>query len=179
MDPLTHTCSGILLGQALRPCEAVHRRTLIVLAIAAFAPDLDAASYLWGADVYGRLHHLYTHTVVGVVLLAAVLAGVERAWLRGMSFGWLFMLSLAGCSLHVLGDVVAVWPLRILWPWSDRDFVLHWTGDFDLVVLTVVGLATGLTAVDTLRGRERWIIGTAVLVVVAYFVWMPGAAGLR
>jgi hypothetical protein len=75
--------------------------------------------------------------------------------------------------------VVAVWPLRILWPWSDRDFVLRWTGDFDLVVLTVVGLATGLTAVDTLRGRERWIVGGAVLVVVAYFVWMPGAAGLQ
>ncbi len=52
-----------------------------------------------------------------------------------------------------------------------------WTGDFDLVVLAVVGLATGLSAVDALRNHARWI-GVGALFLV-YFLWMPGVAGLR
>lgn len=147
--------------------------------MAAFAPDLDAISYLWGPEVYGRIHHAYTHTLLGVAMLALALAGIERIWIQGISFARLLALNFVGVMVHLLGDLVAVWPLRLLWPWSDRDFVLRWTGDFDLVVLIVVGLATGFAAVDKLRGRERWIVGAAALALVAYFLWMPGAAGLQ
>ena len=38
MDPITHTCSGILLGQRLRPLTAVRKTTLVVAGLAAFAP---------------------------------------------------------------------------------------------------------------------------------------------
>ena len=46
MDPITHTCSGILLGQGLRPLTAVRKTTLLVAGLAAFAPDVDSVSYL-------------------------------------------------------------------------------------------------------------------------------------
>jgi membrane-bound metal-dependent hydrolase YbcI (DUF457 family) len=157
----------------------VRKQTLFVLGVAAFAPDVDAISYLWGPEVYGRVHHAYTHTLLGAALLAHALAGVERMWIRGISFPRLLALNLMGFTVHLLGDLIAVWPIQLLWPWSDRDFVLRWTGDFDLVVLSVVGMATGLAAVDQLRGRERWIVGFAALLLVAYFVWIPGVAGLQ
>ncbi len=54
MDPITHICSGVLAGQTLRPATTLHRPTLLVLAFAAFAPDVDAVSYLWGAEVFYR-----------------------------------------------------------------------------------------------------------------------------
>lgn len=179
MDPLTHTCSGILIGQALRPLPAARRPTLLVLGLAAFAPDLDAISSLWGPEVYSCLHHAYTHTLLGVVVLAAVLAGIERIWIREFRFARLLTLNVAGTAVHLVGDLVAIWPLRILWPWSDRDFVLRWTGDFDLVVLIVVGLATGLAATDGLQDRAPWILAGVVLILAGYFLWFPGAAGLQ
>lgn len=179
MDPLTHACSGILIGQALRPPLQVRRQTLFVLGLAAFAPDFDALSYLWGPEVYGRIHHTYTHTLLGVAILALALAGIERIWIQGMSSSRLLALNLVGVAAHLLGDLIAVWPLRILWPWSERDFVLRWTGDFDLVVLTVVGLATGLSATDGLQDRAPWILVGVVLILVAYFLWFPGMAGLQ
>jgi membrane-bound metal-dependent hydrolase YbcI (DUF457 family) len=179
MDPLTHVCSGLLLGQAIRPASALRLSTLLILGAAAFAPDLDAISYLWGADVYGRVHHFYTHTLPGLAVTAAVLAGVETLWVPGISFARLFLLNAAGVTLHLLGDLVAVWPLRILWPWSERDFVLRWTGDFDLAVLVVVGLATGLAATDNLRAHARWIALAVAAILAAYFLFFDGAAGLH
>jgi membrane-bound metal-dependent hydrolase YbcI (DUF457 family) len=179
MDALTHTCSGILIGQALRPIPAVRRQTLVVLGLAAFAPDIDVISYLWGAEVYSHYHHAHTHTIVGVAVLAVVLAGIEWKWVRDISFLRLFGLNLLGCSLHLLGDLIALWPLPLLWPWSDHGFALRWTGDFDLAVMIVVGIATGLAATDKLQDRASWILAGVVFILAVYFWWFPGMAGLR
>ena len=151
---------------------------LFVLALAAFAPDLDSVSYLWGPDTFYRVHHAYTHTMVGIAAVALLLAGLECYWVKVISFPELVALNLLGCTVHVLGDVIAVWPLPLLWPWSTQDFALRWTGDFDLVVMLVVGLGTGLAATDRLQHFSRWIFGAVSLLLFGYFWWMPGWAGL-
>ncbi len=48
MDPVTHICSRVLIGQALRPAAPRRRHTLLVMGVVAVAPDLGAVSYLWG-----------------------------------------------------------------------------------------------------------------------------------
>lgn len=174
MDPITHTCSGILLGQGLRPKPAVRRTTLLVAGLAGFAPDFDSVSYLWGADAFYRFHHTYTHTLVGIVALAIVLAVVESHWLRDFSFVRLLGLNLAGCTIHLCGDVIALWPLRLLWPFSEHNFTLQWTRDFDYVVLGVVVVAAGLSETDGFQHRAPWIIGGAFLLLAAYFIFIPG-----
>jgi membrane-bound metal-dependent hydrolase YbcI (DUF457 family) len=179
MDPLTHVCSGVLIGQALQPNPSARRQTLIVLGLAASAPDLDAISYLWGPQAYAHLHHSYTHTLLGLAVLALLLAGIEKGVWRRVSFTRLFALSSIGLAVHLAGDAVAVWPLRMLWPWAGQDFVLRWTGDFDLAVLAAVGLATGLAATDVMRESAPWILGAVVLILVGYFLWVPGIAGLQ
>jgi membrane-bound metal-dependent hydrolase YbcI (DUF457 family) len=187
MDALTHTCSGILIGQALRPIPAVRKQTLVVLGLAAFAPDVDVISYLWGAEVYSHFHHAHSsgpgrgpgRAIFGAAVLAVVLAGIEWKWVTDISFLRLFGLNLLGCSLHLLGDLIALWPLPLLWPWSDHGFALRWTGDFDLVVMIVVGIATGLAATDKLQDRGPWVLAGVVLILAVYFWWFPGAAGLR
>ena len=134
MDPITHTCSGILIGQALQPSAQLRRPLLFVLGLAAFAPDIDSVSYLWGPDAFYRLHHTYTHTLLGITVLALLLAAAERYWIKAISFGRLLALNLVGSAVHLLGDLIAVWPLPLLWPWSTQGFTLRWTGDFDLVI---------------------------------------------
>jgi membrane-bound metal-dependent hydrolase YbcI (DUF457 family) len=177
MDPITHTCSGILIGQGLRPQPSVRRNTLMVAGLAAFAPDFDSVSYLWGADAFYRLHHTYTHTLVGIVVLAFLLAGLESRWLKELSFARLFKINLASCTIHLCGDLIALWPLHILWPFSEHDFVLKWTHDFDYVVLGVVVVAMGLAEVDNFRHRAPWIIAGAALLLAAYFILTPGWGG--
>ncbi len=178
MDPITHTCSGILIGQGLRPDPAIRMKMLLVTGLAAFAPDFDSASYLWGADAYFRLHRTYTHTLVGITVLALVLAGIERVWLKEFSFVRLFALNLAGCAIHIVGDLVARWPLRLLWPVSEYNFTLQWTGDFDYVVLGVMVVAAGLSETDGFQKHAPWIIAASLLLLAAYFLFIPGWAAV-
>lgn len=177
MDPITHTCSGILIGQGLRPLPAVRKKTLLVAGLAAFAPDFDSVSYLWGSDAFYRLHHTYTHTLVGIVVLALVLATIESRWLKDLSFAGLLGINLAGCTIHLCGDLIALWPLHLLWPFSDYNFTLQWTRDFDYVVLGVVVVATGLSETDGFQKHALWIIAGAFLLLAAYFVFIPGWGG--
>lgn len=177
MDPITHTCSGILMGQGLRPLPSVRKKTLLVAGLAAFSPDFDSVSYLWGADAFYRLHHTYTHTLVGIAILALVLAAIESWWLKEFTFARLLGLNLAGCTIHLCGDLIALWPLRLLWPFSDHDFVLKWTHDFDYVVLGVVVVAMGLSETDSFQHRASWIIIGAFLLLTAYFIFIPGWGG--
>jgi len=174
MDPITHTCSGILIGQGLCPQPAVRRTTLLVIGLAAFAPDFDSVSYLWGSEAFFRLHHTYTHTLVGIAVLALVLAGIESRWLKELSFTHLLALNLAGCTIHLCGDLIALWPVHLLSPFSDHDFALHWTRDFDYIVLGVIVVATGLSETDGLQHRVPWIIAGAFLLLAAYFMFIPG-----
>lgn len=178
MDPITHTCSGILIGQTLQPSAELRRPLLLVLALAAFAPDVDSISYLWGPDAFYRVHHAYTHTVVGIAGLALLLAGLESYWIKVIAFPKLLLLNVMGGTAHVMGDVIAVWPLPLLWPWSRHDFALRWTGDFDWLVLVVVGLSTGLAATDRLHMYAPWICGGVVLLLLGYLTWIPGWAAL-
>mgnify|MGYP001589448375 FL=1 len=177
MDPITHTCSGILIGQGLRPLPSVRKQTLLVTGLAAFAPDFDSVSYLWGSDAFYRFHHIYMHTLVGIVVLAVVLAGIEHRWLKELSFARLLGLNLAGCAIHLCGDVIALWPLHLLWPFSEHNFTLQWTRDFDYVVLGVVVVATGLSETDGFQHRALWIIAGAVFLLAAYFIFIPGWGG--
>ena len=142
--------------------------------LAAFAPDVDAISYLWGSDAFYRLHHTYTHTLVGVVVVALVVAAIESRWLKALSFSSLLGLNLAGGVIHLCGDMIALWPLRIFWPMSEQDLALKWTSDFDYVVLAVVVVATGLSETDGFQHRAPWIIAGGFLLLVAYFLLIPG-----
>ncbi len=108
MDPITHTCSGILLGQGLRPLTAVRKTTLLVAGLAAFALDVDSISYLWGSDAFYRVHHTYTHTFVGLVVVALVLAAIESRWLKTLSFARLLGINLGGGAIHLCGDMIAL-----------------------------------------------------------------------
>jgi membrane-bound metal-dependent hydrolase YbcI (DUF457 family) len=174
MDPIAHTCSDILIGQGLCPQPAVRPKTLLVAGLAAFVPDVDSVSYLWGSEAFFRLHHTYTHTLVGIGILALVLAGIESRWLTELSFGHLLVLNLAGGLIHLCGDLIALWPLHILSPFCNYDFALHWTRDFDYIVLGVMVVATGLSESDGLQHRVPWIIAGAFLLLASYFMFIPG-----
>jgi len=73
MDNLTHTLTALALSQA-----GLNRKTrfaTLALVVGANLPDLDLLSRLGGSLAYLKYHRGITHSILGVTILAALLAG--------------------------------------------------------------------------------------------------------
>src|SRR5208283_5741734 len=73
VDNLTHTLTAVALSHA-----GLNRKTrfaTLTLIAAANLPDLDIISRLWGSATYLKYHRGITHSILGVSLLAFLLAG--------------------------------------------------------------------------------------------------------
>jgi len=168
LDPFAHLASGALLGRAVRPTgEAWPAFALFGLA-AGIAPDVDAPLALFGADVWGRWHQLFTHSLVGLLWVPL---GLSLLPFRFAPWRTRFALALGGWTLHVVLDLVARWPVPVAWPASDEKWALlllvrdfSWTID----MLLVVGLA--LTLWDPARPHARWIAVTTALIVAGWLM---------
>ena len=129
MEPITHLLTGACLGRA-----GLNRKTALAtatLTLAAEAPDIDIVAQVRG-PVFGFAHHRgFTHSFLGVPLVAAlVIAVIYAIWrLRGRPikvpgrlprWGLLFLYAcLAGWS-HILLDFTNNYGVRPFWPFSER-----------------------------------------------------------
>jgi inner membrane protein len=129
LEPITHFLTGACLGRA-----GFNRRTALATAtmtLAAEAADLDVLGQFRG-PVFGFAHHRgFTHSFVGVPLVAAVVVGfIYLIWrLRGRKtsipdlpprWGGLYLYAcLAGLS-HILLDFTNNYGVRPFWPFSER-----------------------------------------------------------
>jgi len=129
LEPLTHFLTGACLGRA-----GLNRKTALAtltVTLAAEAPDLDVLGDTRG-EVFGFAHHRgFTHSFLGIALVAAVVVGfVYLIWrLRGAKsknpelpprWGVLFGFAyLAGLS-HILLDFTNSYGVRPFWPFSER-----------------------------------------------------------
>jgi len=137
LDVIDHAFSGGLIGLALEPGPFLRdpakprARWPLLGVLAATFPDVDAVSYLWGADTFARVHQTYTHNILAFLLLPPLVALALRIEQRGIALFY------AGMAAHLLGDVIATWPLRFLLPFSDRGFAFGLI-QRDFSVLTVL-----------------------------------------
>lgn len=151
MEPVTHFLFGAAMGRA-----GLNRKTALAtatLTLAAEAPDLDVFSRFGGSAFALNHHRGFTHSFLGVPLVAAVVVGfVYLVWrLRGRKtrnpnqpprWGLLFAYAcLAGLS-HIWLDYTTAYGVRPLWPFSERWI----SGDFIFIVepILLVALVLGL-----------------------------------
>jgi len=134
----------------------LNRKTALAtatLTLAAEAPDLDVFSRFGGSAFALNHHRGFTHSFLGVPLVAAfVVAFMYGIWrLRGRRthsnlpprWGLLFFYAcLAGLS-HILLDYTTAYGVRPFWPFSERWI----SGDFVYIVepILLVVLILGLT----------------------------------
>jgi len=151
LEPVTHLLFGAVMGRA-----GLNRKTALAtatLTLAAEAPDLDVLSR-FGGSAFGLNHHRgFTHSFLGVPLVAAVVvAFVYLVWrLRGRRtrnpavaprWGVLFAYAcLAGLS-HILLDFTNNYGVRPFWPFSERWY--SWDLVFVVEPVLLVVLALGL-----------------------------------
>ncbi len=153
MEPITHFLTGACLGRA-----GLNRKTALAtltLTLAAEAPDLDVFAR-FGGRAFGFEHHRgFTHSFLGVPLVAAVVvAFVYLVWrLRKRKtkdpnlpprWGVLFLYAcLAGLS-HILLDYTNNYGVRPFWPFSEKWYSWDIVFIFEPVMfgLLLLGLVT-------------------------------------
>jgi inner membrane protein len=149
LEPVTHFLFGAAMGRA-----GLNRRTGLAtatLTLAAEAPDLDVLS-CFGGSAFGLNHHRgFTHSFLGIPLVAAVVVGfVYLIWrARGRKtrnphlpprWGLLFGFScLAGLS-HLFLDYTNNYGIRPFWPFSERWYSLDLVFIVEPVLLIVLTL---------------------------------------
>lgn len=153
MEPLTHFLTGACLGRA-----GLNRKTALAtltLTLAAEAPDLDVLASVKGRG-FGFAHHRgFTHSFLGVPVVAAVVVGfVYLVWrLRGrktnnpklpVRWGLLFWYAcLAGLS-HILLDFTNNYGVRPFWPFWEKWY--SWDIVFIVEPVMWLFLSLGLVA---------------------------------
>jgi inner membrane protein len=151
VEPVTHFLFGAAMGRA-----GLNRKTALAtatLTLAAEAPDLDVLSRFGGSAFALNHHRGFTHSFLGVPLVAAaVVAFIYLIWrLRGRKtrnpdlpprWGVLFAFAcLAGAS-HILLDYTTAYGVRPFWPFSERW--ISWDIVFIVEPILLVALILGL-----------------------------------
>lgn len=167
MDPLTHTLVGVTLAKA--GLERRHGRgTTWLLAAASNMPDLDVLVAFAGASDSFLLRRTFTHSLMGLPLLALVLAAVFRRWKRDTPFTTLFALALLGGGVHVFFDLVNSYGVVPLWPFSDARPELAWVFIIDLAVWGILLAPHVLVRTPLGRLGRDVIFLTSALVLAGY-----------
>jgi len=183
VDNLTHTLTALALSHA-----GLGRKTrfaTLTLIAAANLPDVDIASGLWGSATYLEYHRGFTHSILGVSLLAFLLA-LTIYFLGGkakpkpgpaLSFPWLLILAWIGTASHLLMDFTNSYGIRPFLPFSARWYALDITYIFDPLLLALLCLGLGLPwllrlvseEVGARKSRPAW--GAVFSLCALVFLW--------
>ena len=139
--------------------------------IGALAPDLDVVAQLWDPMAAITIHRTGTHSFIGGVLVAGLVAGLLWGF-RRESFLRLFGFAYLGLLSHVGSDLLTSFGTAILWPLSDKRFALaqHYIIDplFSVIVVTFL--------IATYRFKERrTALAKIGLVGIVLYVLVTGA----
>lgn len=179
MEVFGHALSGVVWAQLLRPTAASPKGVAAWAALGvagALAPDVDAVSYLWGAEVFRAVHQVYTHNLLVFAVVPpalGVLAG-RRAVFAGAR-GRALAVVWGAWGLHLLGDTIAHWPEPLFWPFSDQRVAFGLIpGDFSIGLPLVLLVGAALTLADELQRWRVPLAGATLAAGVAYVVVGPG-----
>jgi inner membrane protein len=180
LDNITHSLAGIAIADAVMGKRAAGaQRPMLIGAgmIAANLPDIDLVyTVITPAPVGYLLHHRgHTHTVVGVLVLAALMI-LSYRWLpavRGMRvidrLRFWFVIG-AGLVSHLLFDALNSYGLHPFYPWDNRWYF----GDAMFVLEPAMWVVLGVSAMWSARSRAaRIAVGAPLLVLLFTMASMP------
>src|ERR1700722_9392625 len=163
LEPVTHFLFGGGAGRAGRNRKTA--RATATLTLAAEAPDLDVLSR-FGGSAFGLNHHRgFTHSFLGVPIVAVVVVGfIYLLWrLRGRQTRnpnlpprWRLLFAyacLAGVS-HILLDFTNNYGVRPFWPFSERWYSGDIVFILDPILLLVLALGLVLPSLFGLINEE-------------------------
>jgi inner membrane protein len=150
MDNITHTVTAIALSNA--GLNKKTRYATLALVIGCNLPDIDIVTGFWGSATYLKDHRGITHSLLGITVLAVILAGV--IYLLGkreaaapskpaMNVRWLLLICWIATASHLLMDFTNAYGVRPFLPFSGHWYAWDIEFIFDplLLVILLAGLA--------------------------------------
>jgi inner membrane protein len=120
MDFVSHALVGLTIYQARKPRFSCRNSPLLWVAIiSSEMPDFDIVYRIGGNMAYLLNHRGITHSLPGVILMAAALAYIIRHRYPMALFRSLFGWSMAIGIIHILLDALNTWGTRIWFPFSN------------------------------------------------------------
>jgi inner membrane protein len=158
VDTLTHALTGAVISN-LGFKQRLPAATF-TLVTASVLPDLDWASRFFGIASYLKYHRTFTHSLLGIVILAILLAVVVKIFFRRANLKTTFLLSLFAGLFHLLLDLLNPYGTQILYPFLPDRYAWNWLTVVDplitipltlsLVLIRFVRLKAVRTAAITL-----------------------------
>jgi inner membrane protein len=175
MDNVTHTLTGLALARA--GLKRFTPQGTLLMIIAANLPDIDMVSWSKGWLSVMEQHRGYTHSLIGLPVMAAFAVGITALFTRKrLPWGTAWLVAFIGVASHLLLDWSMSYGVRPLIPFSSQWFHLDWYSLLDWVVLAVLAIAWLAPALGKLvseeigarRGSGRGLAMFALCFVVAY-----------
>jgi inner membrane protein len=141
------------------------RFATLALIVGSNLPDADIVTRLAGSATYLKYHRGMTHSVLGVVVLSALLAGTiyylgraapppKKRDAPPLDGRWLLAICLIALASHVLMDLTNTYGVRCLWPFSGRWYAWDILYIIDPVLLALLIAGLGLPAIFRLVSEE-------------------------
>ena len=153
MDNITHTLTAVMFSRAGLNRLSPHATAL--LAVAVNAPDLDILCAVAGPASYLHYHRGPTHSILGVPILALLVAALAMLVARkSFSWGRAYALALIGVASNPLLDCANTYGVRLLWPFSERWFNADFVFIFDVWIWVLLALGLVVPWMSALVSSE-------------------------
>jgi inner membrane protein len=160
LDNLTHTLTAVAISHT-----GLNRKTrlaTLTVILAANAPDIDLVARLGGSVTYLKYHRGITHSILGVIVLALVLAWIMNALGRRaqpkpglpVNSRWLLLAAALGTCSHLLMDFTNSYGVRPFSPFSGRWYAWDIMFILDPLLLGLLGAGLGFPAILRLASEE-------------------------
>lgn len=165
MDTLTTAIGGALLAKAL-PEESRGPSGVWIVTLASAVPDIDVFADLIFTDPLSGLtqHRGFTHSLVGIVVIAPLIAGAFRWFSKNRNFLRLLALALLGLAWHLFTDLATSWGTMVFYPFSrervvwDLLFIIDFSFTAILVAPHLVGWVYAQSTDSLRRGGLIWAL---------------------
>lgn len=174
MDPVTHTLLGLTVGEAFfKP--RLGNRALLVSAVAANLPDIDALVMLTGDPGAVILRRSFGHSLILLPLWIAGLTWIFKRKYEDLETSDLAVMIAAGCAGHLLFDLINSFGVQLLWPFSTAR------PELSAIFIIDLALAGFLAAPHLARLKASWrpelpALCSAALVAVAFYLALAVSA---
>ena len=160
MDNITQTLTAVAISHT-----GLNRKTrfaTLTLILGANLPDIDILTRLKSSAAYLEYHRGITDSILGVSVLALLLAGGVTWWWRrarpkpgsAVSAGWLLVAAFLGTASHLFLDFTNAYGVRPFSPFSGRWYAWDLTYFFDPLLIALLAAGLGLPAVLRLVSEE-------------------------
>ncbi len=166
MDDIAHALVGTLIARS-HPSRA--KGLALACVLGALIPDADIVATLWGRDYYLTIHRGFTHSLLGLVPMSLLAAGM--AWLAmrrrsgQASPGALWGMAFVGVASHDFLDWCTSWGTMLLWPNRTR-FALDHLFIIDLWYWALLIIPLFISAL--IKGKRHLVCALGLVGVFSY-----------